>query len=296
MSAFTAPEEATRSEAPDRAGEVRAFYESHPYPAPLKSLDQHRELYRNPDRRRALSLLLWPTAKQRTHRKILVAGCGTSQAAAHAMREPDALVTGIDISVTSISHTRDLQRKYNLRNLVLHRLAIEEIGQLGQTFDEIVCTGVLHHMPDPDVGLRALRCVLAPDGAMHVMVYGTYGRAGIYMIREYCRLLWVRATDQELRDLGALIGALSDNHPIAAVARQSPTRSPTHCSIPRIAPTLCPSFMPGSSDADCRSGAGSSRRPICRSAGRSPASRMSPVSSRCRRPRSTRRWSFCAGP
>src|SRR5262249_16483658 len=133
--------------------------------------------------------LLWTTAKQRTHRKTLVAGCGTSQAAAHAMREPDAHVTGIDISVTSISHTRDLQRKYNLRNLVLHRLAIEEIGQLGQTFDEIVCTGVLHHLPDPDVGLRALRCVLAPDGAMHVMVYGTYGRAGIYMIREYCRLL-----------------------------------------------------------------------------------------------------------
>jgi hypothetical protein len=56
---------------------------------------------------------------------------------------------------------------------------------------------------------------------MHVMVYGTYGRAGIYMIREYCRLLGVRATDQELRDLGALIGALSDNHPIAAVARQA---------------------------------------------------------------------------
>jgi hypothetical protein len=137
------------------------------------------------------------------------------------MREPDAHVTGIDISVTSISHTRDLQRKYNLRNLVLHRLAIEEIGQLGQTFDEIVCTGVLHHLPDPDVGLRALRCVLAPDGAMHVMVYGTYGRAGIYMMQEYCRLLGVRATDQELRDVGALIGALSGDHPIGAVARRA---------------------------------------------------------------------------
>ena len=112
----------------DPAEEVRAFYESHPYPAPLKSLDQHRELYRNPDRRRALSFLLWPMQAQRTRRKILVAGCGTSQAALHAMREPDSHVTGIDISEASLSHTRELQRKYDLQNLDLHRLAIEEVG------------------------------------------------------------------------------------------------------------------------------------------------------------------------
>ena len=47
------------------ADAVRAFYESHPYPAPLRDLDRHRELYRNPERRRALSLLLWPTQKPR---------------------------------------------------------------------------------------------------------------------------------------------------------------------------------------------------------------------------------------
>jgi SAM-dependent methyltransferase len=207
---------------PDNAhAEVRAFYEDHPYPAPLKSLDQHRELYRNPDRRRALSLLMWPTEKQRTKREILVAGCGTSQAALHAMREPDAHVTGIDISDASLRHTRDLQRKYDLRNLDLHRFAIEEVGKLGQTFDEIVCTGVLHHLSDPDIGLRALRGVLARDGALHVMVYAAYGRAGIYMMQDYCRLLGVRATDEELRALGDLIGALPDNHPIGEVVRRA---------------------------------------------------------------------------
>ncbi len=203
------------------ADEVRAFYESHPYPAPIGDLDRHRELYRNPDRRRALSLLLWPTEKPRAKREILVAGCGTSQAAIHALREPDARVTAIDISEASLRHTRDLQRKYGLRNLDLHRLAIEEVGQLGQSFDQIVCTGVLHHLPDPDIGLRALRGVLTPDGAMHVMVYATYGRAGIYMMQEYCRLLGVSATEAELRDLGITIGALSADHPIAGVARQA---------------------------------------------------------------------------
>jgi SAM-dependent methyltransferase len=202
----------------NRADAVQAFYERHPYPAPIRNLDRHRELYSNPDRRRVLSLLLWPTEKHQTNREILVAGCGTSQAAIHALREPDARVTAIDISETSLRHTRDLRRKYRLRNLDLHQLAVEKVGELGRIFDQIVCTGVLHHLSDPDVGLRSLRGVLAPNGAMHVMVYAAYGRAGIYMMQEYCRLLGVGTSEAELRDLGATIGALSSDHPIVEVA------------------------------------------------------------------------------
>ncbi len=212
----------TRTQSPiDRADEVRAFYESHPYPAPIGNLDRHRELYRNPDRRRALSLLLWPTEKQRANREILVAGCGTSQAATYALREPDARVTAIDISETSLRHTLDLLQKYRLRNLDLHRLAIEQVGELGRIFDQIVCTGVLHHLPDPDIGLRSLRDVLARQGAMHLMVYAPYGRAGIYMMQEYCRLLGIGATEAELLELGTTIGALSADHPIAGVSRRA---------------------------------------------------------------------------
>jgi SAM-dependent methyltransferase len=107
--------EEARTPAPaDPADAVRAFYASHPYPAPLGNLDRHRELYHNPDRRRAQSLLLWPTKKPRADREILVAGSGTSQAATYALREPAARVTAIDISETSLRHTRDLQRKYGL--------------------------------------------------------------------------------------------------------------------------------------------------------------------------------------
>jgi 2-polyprenyl-3-methyl-5-hydroxy-6-metoxy-1,4-benzoquinol methylase len=214
--------EETRPPRPsDLADEVRAFYEGHPYPAPISNLDRHRDLYRNPDRRRALSLLLWPTEKPRENREILVAGCGTSQAAIHALREPGARVTAIDISETSLRCTRDLQRRYGLRNLTLHRLAIEQVQELGQIFDQIVCTGVLHHLPDPDTGLQSLRSVLAAHGAMHLMVYAAYGRAGIYMMQEFCRLLGVGVTEAELRDLGATIAALSSDHPIAGVARRA---------------------------------------------------------------------------
>jgi SAM-dependent methyltransferase len=195
---------------------VRAFYEGNPYPAPLASLDS-RDLYRNPDRRRALFHRIWPRERPGSKHEILVAGCGTSQAAQYALREPDSHVTAIDISDTSLRHTRSLQQQYDLANLELHRLPIENIEELGRSFDLIVCTGVLHHLPDPDLGLRALRAVLRQKGAMHVMVYAPYGRAGIYMMQQYARLLGISASTNELRDLSATLATLPADHPIAAL-------------------------------------------------------------------------------
>jgi SAM-dependent methyltransferase len=205
----------------DRTQAIRAFYETHPYPAPVTTLQRRLDRYRDPRRRRAQNLLLWPLEKPRPDRSILVAGCGTSQAARHALMEPGARVTAIDVSETSLRHTRDLQQKHAIRNLQLHRLAIERIGELGETFDQIVCTGVLHHLSDPDAGLRSLREVLARDGAMHVMVYAPYGRAGIYMMQDYCRLLGISVRDEELRDLGETIQALSSDHPIAGILKRA---------------------------------------------------------------------------
>ena len=205
----------------NRSEQVREFYERMPYPSPLTNLDDHRDLYKNRERSRAEFHLLWPTRQPRAKQEILVAGCGTSQAARYALREPDARITAIDVSDTSLRYTRDLQRKYNLENLELHQLPIESVREIGRSFDLVVCTGVLHHLPDPDLGLRALRDVLLPGGAMRLMVYARYGRAGIYMIQEYCRLLEIGASATDLRSLGAALKALPPDHPISDLLRRS---------------------------------------------------------------------------
>src|SRR5579872_4789404 len=101
-----------------------------PYPAPVASLDRERELYANPARRRAHFHLVWPTERPAADLEILVAGCGTSQAARYALREPDAHITAIDISETSLGHTRDLQRKHKLKNIELRRLPIERVQEI----------------------------------------------------------------------------------------------------------------------------------------------------------------------
>jgi len=212
----------TDSALPGITEEVRNFYDHYPYPRPIDSLENYRRLWQDPQRRRADYHLAWPARPYKEDLSILIAGCGTSQAAKHAMRWPAAQITGIDVSARSVCCTEELKRKHNLHNLQVHQLAIERVSELEASFDQIVCTGVLHHLADPDAGLRALRAVLKPDGAMHLMVYAPYGRTGIYMLQEFCRRTGIHATDADIRDLIEALGALPPGHPLENLLGQAP--------------------------------------------------------------------------
>src|SRR5579863_2818703 len=148
------------------ASRVRDFYERHPYPPAEDDVEAYRRSW-DDTRRRAESFLFWPAQPYRDDRSILVAGCGTVQAAHYAVRWPNARVVGIDVSKRSIDFEHGLKRKHGLQNLELRQLPVERSGELGETFDHVVCTGVLHHLADPDAGLRTLRDVLAPRGTLH---------------------------------------------------------------------------------------------------------------------------------
>jgi SAM-dependent methyltransferase len=204
------------------AVEVQAFYERYPYPPPVDDLDGYRQRWQDRERRRADFHLFWPTRPYREDYSILVAGCGTSQAAKYALRWPAAQITGIDFSATSVQHTEQLKRKYKLDNLRLEQLPLERAGDLGKTFDQIVCTGVLHHLPDPAVGLRALRSVLEPHGALHLMVYAPYGRSGIYMLQEFCRRVGFRAPEGDIGELLLALKALPAAHPLTRLLQEAP--------------------------------------------------------------------------
>ena len=201
---------------------VRNFYDRYPYPPPIDDLEKYRQLWEDRQRRRVDYHLFWPNRSYREDQSILIAGCGTSQAAKHALRWPAAQVTGIDVSTTSVQRTQELKKKYDLNNLQVRQLTIERVTDLGMSFDQIVCTGVLHHLPDPDSGLSALSKVLKPGGAMHLMVYAPYGRAGIYMLQEFCRRIGIHATDGEICELISALSSLPPGHPLESLLRQAP--------------------------------------------------------------------------
>ena len=132
-----------------RADVVSRQYERWSYPQPIQDLDawlsNHWEWFDPSHAHR----ILWPDREYKPDLDILIAGCGTNQAAVFAATNRDAKVVAIDISQPSLNHQQYLKDKHGLWNLELHLLPIEELPTLGLDFDLIVSTGVLHHMADP---------------------------------------------------------------------------------------------------------------------------------------------------
>ena len=88
---------------------------------------------------------------------ILIAGCGTGRdAAIHSVRFPAASITAVDVSRTSLAYAAMKAKEHGLENLAFVHGDILDLGRLGQTFDYVCCTGVLHHMEDPVAGWRVL--------------------------------------------------------------------------------------------------------------------------------------------
>ena len=92
---------------------------------------------------------------------------------------------GIDLSPTSLKVCRERINKYDLHNIDLIEMSILDLDpEKHGCFDLIIYIGVLHHLENPELGFSALNNVLKEDGAMNVMVYGKYGRTGVYQMQD----------------------------------------------------------------------------------------------------------------
>ncbi|MCA9537232.1 MAG: class I SAM-dependent methyltransferase, partial [Myxococcales bacterium] len=137
---------------------VAVQYSRWPYPDAAVGLEG-RLVWNDPA---VYAPLYWPDRAPPAGLEVLIAGCGTAEAAALAARNPTARVLGVDISGPAIASQRALVERYGLRNVELRECAVEDVAALGRKFDFISVAGVLHHLADPAAGLRALGAVLRP--------------------------------------------------------------------------------------------------------------------------------------
>ena len=156
--------------------------------------------------------VLWPRGRPKGRLKILVAGCGTVQAAYAAYMNPADDVIGIDLSEASLAHERFLQDKHGLSNLKLFKGDLLEVASLDEDFDVVLCTGVLHHMADPAAGLAALRDVLATGGVMVLMLYGATVRTGVYMLQDAFRRMGVAQNTEGVARVRQILKELPARH------------------------------------------------------------------------------------
>jgi len=131
--------------------------------------------------------------------RVLVAGGGTGDATlylAEQLKGHGAQVVHLDLSTASTAIARERARVRALDNIAWIEDSLLNLPSLAlEPFDYINCSGVLHHLADPDAGLRALRAVLKPEGAMGLMVYARAGRTGVYQMQELLRMVHVDDAD-----------------------------------------------------------------------------------------------------
>ena len=192
---------------------VAKQYEAFAYPRPFADLEAEiaKGYYQIGDPA-LYGPVLWPRGRPRKRLKLLVAGCGTIQGAYAAYMNPDDEIVGIDLSEASLAHERFLQDKHRLQNLKLFKGDLLDAASLGDDFDVILCTGVLHHMADPGAGLAALRDALAPDGVMVLMLYGATVRTGVYMLQDAFRRIGVQQTSEGVAQVRQILRELPGRH------------------------------------------------------------------------------------
>lgn len=156
----------------------------------------------------------WPDRDYKSDMEILIAGCGTNQAAVIAYTNPDARITAIDVSQPSLDHEKYLKGRYGLKNLELRLLPIEDVASLNRDFDLIITTGVLHHLADPGRGMTALAGCLRQDGVIAAMLYARFGRIGVEMMQSVFRELGLRQDDASVAMVKQAITALPQDHPV----------------------------------------------------------------------------------
>ncbi len=125
--------------------------------------------------------------------RVLIAGGGTGDATiflAEQLRDKDSEVIYVDISHASMDIAKKRAELRGLTNITFVHGSLLDLPKMNLgKFDYINCSGVLHHLDKPEVGLKALKAVLKSDGAMSIMVYGKYGRMGIYSMQQLMKLI-----------------------------------------------------------------------------------------------------------
>ena len=175
---------------------LAAQYDAYPYPQRDPRDEAKRLIIGSPSHLREVDHWIFGARRPASQPlRALVAGGGSGDATvmlaqqmASAGRAGD--VTWLDRSAAArrVAEARVAARK--LGNVVFQEGSLLDLPGSGLgPFDYIDCCGVLHHLPDPLEGLRALASVLAPGGGLGLMVYAPHGRTGVYMTQDALRLL-----------------------------------------------------------------------------------------------------------
>ena len=175
---------------------LAAQYEAYPYPQRDPREEAKRLVVGSPSHLREVDHWIFGARRPAAMPlNALVAGGGSGDATVMLAQQMASAgragsVTWLDRSAAARKVAGARVAARGLGNVTFAEASILDLPGSGLgPFDYIDCCGVLHHLPDPLAGLRALVSVLAPGGGVGLMVYAPHGRTGVYMLQDALRLI-----------------------------------------------------------------------------------------------------------
>ena len=100
----------------------------------------------------------------------------------------DRVVVGADLSRVSLVLAQGAAERFGVSGARFVETDVRAPGLRRESFDVVICNGVLHHTPDPGASFAALSRLVRPGGIVVVGVYNAVARMPLRMRRLLARL------------------------------------------------------------------------------------------------------------
>ncbi|HZX95416.1 MAG TPA: class I SAM-dependent methyltransferase [Myxococcales bacterium] len=186
-----------RLPAEPRTERVRQFYAQAPFPgyAPRDSLSSLRARAARSGFARALDDAIPGDAT------VLEMGCGTGQLSLF-LASADRVVIGADLTRPSLALAQTAAERFGVRGVRFVETDLHAPGLRRGAFDVVICSGVLHHTPDPRKSFAAVAQLVRSGGVIVLGLYNSFARLPLRARRLVARLSryrWIPG-DPVLRD------------------------------------------------------------------------------------------------
>jgi SAM-dependent methyltransferase len=119
--------------------------------------------------------------------RILECGCGTGQLS-NFLSIANRTVVGTDICLNSLRLGQAFKEHNHLNRIHFFQMNLFRPIFKPETFDCVICNGVLHHTADPFLGYQSIARLVKPKGYILIGLYHSYGRISNDVRRLFFRL------------------------------------------------------------------------------------------------------------
>lgn len=182
-----------RLESDARTGAVRDFYAAAPFPG-YPERDSVPGLRARASRSEFARLL---DAAIPGDALVLEVGCGTGQLGLF-LATADRTVVGADLARPSLELARAAALRYGI-DAHFVETDLRSPGLRRAAFDVVICSGVLHHTPDPRASFASVARLARPGGVLVIGLYHAWARLPHRLRRALFRLTGVAPFDPVLR-------------------------------------------------------------------------------------------------